>query len=162
MQDSNDLPSDESMTDVEKAAARASLRTVIHRHLKQLTRRLSSNNNNNKNTDRKGGRPSITLLHAAHNFLPIKISMTEEESSAQILSIYRTIHHLKQTKYGISQHSNLCHRLSSLITVLLLFTSSIACTVIRCIIVTFVLAVIVAINHQFFGLLFHPFQLPSR
>ena len=83
--------------------------TVIHRHLKQLTRRLSSNNNN-KNTDRKGGRPSITLLHAAHNFLPIKISVTEEELSAQILLIYRTIHHLKQTKYGISQHSNLCHR----------------------------------------------------
>ena len=69
--------------------------TVIHHHLKQLTRRLSSNNNN-KNTNWKGGRPNITLLHAAHNFLPIKISVTEEESSAQILSIYRTIHHLNR------------------------------------------------------------------
>ena len=56
------------------------------------TRRLSSNDNNNKNTDRKGGRPSITFLHAAHNFLPIKISMTEQESSDH-LSIYRTFHH---------------------------------------------------------------------
>ena len=92
--------------------------TVIHCHLKQLTCHLSSNNNNNKNTDQKDGRSSITLLHAAHNFLPIKISMTEQQSSAQILSSYRTFHHLKQTKYGISQHSNLCHRSSSLITVL--------------------------------------------
>jgi len=53
------------------------LSTVINRHLKQLTRRLSSNHNNNKNSHRKGGSSSITLLHVAHNFLPIKILMTE-------------------------------------------------------------------------------------
>jgi len=76
--------------------------TVINRHLKQLTRHLSSNHINNKNTDRKSGRSGITLLNVAHNFLPIKILTTEWESSVQFLSIYHTCHHLKQTKYGIS------------------------------------------------------------
>ena len=83
--------------------------TVIDCHLKQLTRCLSSNHNNNKILDRKDGRPSITLLHVARSFFQIKMLTTEQELSVQILLIYHTCHHLKQTKCGISQHSNLCH-----------------------------------------------------
>ena len=135
---------------------------IIDCHLKQLTRRLSSNHDNNKSLDRKDGRPSITLLRVACSFFQIKMLTTERGLSVQILLIYHTCHHLKQTKCGISQHSNLCHRSSPLITVLLLFTSSIACTVIWCAIVTFLLAVTVTTNPRFLGLLFCLFQLPSR
>ena len=119
-------------------------RTVIDCHLKQLTRCLSSNHNNNKILDRKDGRPSITLLHVARSFFQIKMLTTERGLSVEILLIYRTCHHLKQTKCGISQHSNLCHRSSPLSPCY--SSSSIACTVIWCAIVTFLLAVTVTTN----------------